>query len=102
MIKTTYLKKNGEIVDRITYLRSGYKIGETNGNGWKVLDIKYKYNDCFYSFNEYNDILNKEWEKDKKKIQFTRNIKTIYKNINHILEFLILFKLLDIVLDIVI
>ena len=51
MVKTTYQKKNGEFIDKITCFNSTYKTGETNGYGWKVIDVKYLYN------NKYNCLL---------------------------------------------
>lgn len=95
MVQTIYQKKNGEIVDRITTFTSNYKIGEVNGNGWKVLDIKHKYKGKYYPVDQYYQLLTKSLEREKKKIILLNNIKYIYENINRILGFIILIKILE-------
>lgn len=95
MVKTTYQKKNGEFIDKITCFNSTYKTGETNGYGWKVIDVKYLYNNKYRSLDEYYKLLDKSFEKDKRIMQFKKNFINLYNTINHVLGFLILFKVLE-------
>ena len=94
----TYKKRNGEIIERIRTTGIPYKIGEVTSMGWLVLDIKYNFRGKFYSREKYNDLLDKSLRKSKKLMQFKRNFSTIYNNLNHILGFIILAKLLEKVL----
>ena len=65
MIKITYQKKNGELIERKRQTINTCKIGETTSMGWKVLDIQYLYNGKYYHSGEYDQIIEREWQKGK-------------------------------------
>lgn len=91
----TYQKRNGETIERKRATGIRYKVGEYTSMGWKVLDIKYGLNGKYYPLEIYNDLVERNWIRSKKRVQFKRNIVLIYNNINHILLFIILAKLLE-------
>lgn len=95
MVKTTYKKKNGELVDKITCFDGVYKKGETNGFGWEVMDVQYLYKNNYYPTDKYYLLLEKSWNRHKKIMDFKRNLTTIYNSIHHVITFVILFKMLQ-------
>ncbi len=92
MILITYQKRNGDIFQRVRNTYTSYRVGDETSMGWKVLDIKYKYKDHYYSYADYDRLIEKEWQKDKKLFQIKKGIKETLKNINRVMVFLILFK----------
>lgn len=94
MVKTTYKKKNGELVDKITFFEGIYKKGQTNGFGWEVIDVQYLYKNNYYPIDKYYDLLDRDLQKDKRIREFKRNFTTIYNSIHHVVTFVILFKIL--------
>ena len=90
-MQVTYEKGNGDIVQRYVGF-SSYKVGEVTGQGWRVVDIKYKYKNKYYSSAEYNELLNKEWEHAEKIRQMKRISSELYKDLTHGIVFLVLLK----------
>ena len=95
MVLTTYQKKNGTLVNKETYFSSEYKIGDINGFGWKVVAVKYFYKGKYYTYEEYDSLVNNDWKKGLKKNKAKQKFLYFYKNINHFLVFLILMKILE-------
>lgn len=98
MIRITYKKKNGEIIER--YLNTGYtlhRVGDTNRYDWEIIDIKYKYKNKYYTLSDYDRIITKKWNKDKKRYQMNNKIKIFYQNVNHMMSFLILLRIFTII-----
>lgn len=93
----TYQKRNGEIFDRIRNTYFPYRVGDTTSMGWKVLDIRHKYKNKYVSTTEYDRLIDKEWNKAKRRNQVKHKIKYYYQNINHIMIFLILLRVFLIV-----
>ena len=42
VVQTTYRKKNGEIIQRLTNT-TDYRIGEFNSYGWEIVNVQYEY-----------------------------------------------------------
>ena len=59
MYQITYKKRNGEIFNRIRSTLPTQLIGQETSMGWQILDIKYGFNNNFYSFSDYKQKLNK-------------------------------------------
>ena len=102
MVQTTYQKKNGELVNKITYFRGQYKIGEENGFGWKVVDIKCKFKDNFYPMYEYDRLIQKHWKREDTIDEIKKKFKKIYVFFVNFLGYMILYKILEfIVLNVI-
>lgn len=102
MVQTTYQKKNGELVNKITYFRGQYKVGEENGFGWKVVDIKYKFKDNFYPMYEYDRLIQKQWKREDTIDEIKKKFKKIYIFFVNFLGYMILYKILEfIVLNVI-
>ena len=69
MIQITYQKRDGSIMQKLRNTMLPYKIGDTTSMGWKVLNIEYEYNNKYYSFYEYNILVQKSKERYIKKQQ---------------------------------
>ena len=65
MIRVTYQKNDGCIIQRERTTMLPYQLGDITSMGWKVLNIERKYKDAYYSLHEYNTLL----EKNKQKLQ---------------------------------
>ena len=89
-----YKKKNGDILQR-TVFNSPYKIGDINAFGWKVIDIKYSYNNKFYSNDEYNKLIKKSWDRDRKIMLLKKKLHSIYKNISDIVILIFLIRVFE-------
>ena len=72
MILITYQKRNGDIFQRVRNTYTSYRVGEETSMGWKVLDIKYKYKDRYYSYAEYDRLIDKAWQKDKRRFKIKK------------------------------
>lgn len=92
MIQMTYQKRNGEVIQRIRNTYCTYRIGDTTSMGWKVLDIKYNWGGKYYHKTEYDRIIEKEIQKDKKRIKLKKRIVSIYKNLAYAMSLLILMR----------
>ena len=91
-MKITYQKKNGEIIERTRTTGLPYRIGETTSMGWKVLDIQYLYNGKYYHSGEYEEKVNKAFERGRKKAQFKRTAYRIYRELIYAMGLLILIR----------
>ena len=98
MVQTTYQKKNGELVNKITYLRGEYKIGETNGFGWKVVDIKYLFKGNFYPMYEYDRLIQKKWRRDDAIDDIKKKFKKLCTFFSNFLGYMILYKMLEFII----
>lgn len=80
MLQITYQKKDGSIIKRCRSTEPPYKIGQITSMGWKLLDIEYEYKNNYYSYYQYNILLqkdkNKYLRKKKAKILFSKELKT--------------------------
>ena len=86
MYKITYRKKNGEVFDRIRSSMPIQNIGEETSMGWTILDIKYQFNDNYYSFEEYKDKMRKQ----RKLNQIDRTISRFVKKYSTSMALIIL------------
>ena len=89
----TYQKKNGVIFNRIRNTYTSYRVGDITSMGWKILDIKYKYKDKYYNYDEYSKLIDKAFNKERQKREMIHNIKKFIINVNQLVNFFILFKL---------
>ena len=86
MIRVTYQKKNGELVERYVTVYSPYSIGDTNGFGWKVVNKEYSYKNKYYSSFEHDKLLMKFYKRDK----FIREFKKTFKKSVKLAEYTLL------------
>ena len=86
----TYQKRNGTVFQRIRNTYLPYRVGDTTSMGWKVLDIKYKYGNKYYSSMEYDRLIDKRWKREKKLLQFKKEISNISKFANYLVVFIVL------------
>lgn len=93
MIQITYQKRNGEIFQRYRTTYCTYRVGDTTSMGWKVLDIKHKWGNNYYNYNEYCKLVDQAFEKDKRRYKMKTTLKNVFRNINQTMTFLILFRL---------
>lgn len=92
MMKITYQKRNGEIIERTRTTGLPYSIGETTSMGWKVLDIQYLYNGKYYHSGEYEKKVDKAFERERKIAQFKRMAYRIYRELTYAMGLLILIR----------
>lgn len=92
MIQTTFLKGNGDIIERIRKTLPDYRIGEITSMGWKVLDIKYRYKNKWYSSIEYDRLINAAWTKTKKRIKLKKNLIIFYRQLIYFVALLIMYR----------
>lgn len=86
----TYQKRNGTVFQRIRNTYLPYRVGDTTSMGWKVLDIKYKYGNKYYSSMEYDRLIDKRWKREKKLLQFKKDLSNISKFANYLVVFIVL------------
>lgn len=91
MIRMTYKKKNGEIVQRIS-LCTQYKIGDKNSWGWLVINKEYWYNNGYHVLEEYDRLREKDWKKDKQIRNIKKFISNMYKTISNYVVLVIVVK----------
>ena len=89
MIQITYQKRNGTIFQRIRNTYCPYRVGDTTSMGWKVLDIKHKYGNKYYSSIEYDKLIDKEWKRTKKLLQLKYSINNMLKYANYLVVFIV-------------
>lgn len=99
MVKVTFKKANGEIFSRTRNTFFSYRIGDTTPIGWKVLNIEYRLNNKYYNKNDYDLLVEKNINKDKKILFYKQKVKLIYRYLNHILITLILLKTFEITIN---
>ena len=92
MIQITYRKRNGEIIQRIRNTYCSYRIGDTTSMGWVVLDIRYNFNGKYYQRNEYDNLINRAIERDRKRIKIKKALVRFYRELAYCLILLILFR----------
>lgn len=92
MIRVTYQKKNGELVERYSTVSVPYKIGETNGFGWKVINKEYSYKNKYYSSFEHDKILMKFYKRDKFIRKFKKTFKISFKLAEYTLLTILIIK----------
>ena len=86
MIQITYQKRDGSIFQRFRNTTLPYKIGDETSMGWKVLNIEYEYNNKYYSYYQYNMLINKR----KQRYLIKKRIKEIcLKNIITLLYYIL-------------
>ena len=98
MIRMTYQKRNGDVITRTIGTFSPYKIGDVNSYGWKVTDIKYKYNDKWYSKSEYDKLLDKRCYKSKLRIKVEQTFRSLYNQMSHIIVLLVLLRVYELMM----
>ena len=80
MIQVTYKKRNGNIIHKYRKTMIPYAIGDTTSMGWKVLNVKYEYNDEYYPEYQYYILIEKNKERFIRKKQmielFMKELKT--------------------------
>lgn len=92
MIRITYQKRNGDIIERDITGFTTHRVGEVTSMGWKIIDIKHKYKGKYYSLNKYDKIVQRQWNIEKKLIDLKRKIYTIFKEISNLIVIIFLFK----------
>ncbi len=92
-MKITYKKRNGEIFTRIRNTYPPYRVGDITSMGWQVLDIKYRHKDKYYNYDEWSKLVDKEFNKQKRKREMIHNTKNFIKYVNQFVNFFIIFKL---------
>lgn len=71
-----YKKGNGNIIERKRSTLPEHEVGEYTSMGWKILDIKYLFNDEVYNtYNEYRNAIKKFYKYDYIKRKISRSIK---------------------------
>ena len=92
MIRITYQKNNGCIIQRTRNTILPYRIGETTSMGWKVLDIEYEYKNQYFPQYKYNILI----QKDKQKLLKKKKTKEIcIKEVRSILYYFIAAMLIN-------
>lgn len=97
MIRVTYTKKDGEMIQRTIGGYSPYRIGDVNSYGWKVTDIKYLYEKKWLSGREYDRIMNKRFHKSQMKIKIERKFRELYNHLSHIIVLLVLLRVYELI-----
>lgn len=92
MIKVTYQKKNGDIIERYNNKFISYKVGYINSYGWRVIDIKYCYNGKYYDFDKYEKIVNRKYYLGKVFCDLKKKIIRVCGDIGRLFFLLILFR----------
>lgn len=92
MIRITYQKRNGEIIDRDISGMCLHKIGEETSMGWKVIDIKHMYKGKYYPSHEYDNLINRDWNRIKMFSSLKRRFKSLYTDTTFLLFLFILLK----------
>ena len=86
----TYQKSNGDVFCRVRNTLPSCKIGSETSMGWKLLDIKYRFKNNYYTLPECLKLKKKQY----KKIHLIQNIKNLIFKSNILLFILILILLL--------
>lgn len=70
-----YVDSKGKEIQRLTKRRL-FKIGEINGLGWKLIDVKVLHNKKFISYQTYNNLRDSYYLKihTKRKYKFFSNL----------------------------
>lgn len=97
-MRITYQKSNGEIFHRIRNTYCPYRVGETTSMGWKVLAIEYKYKGKYYDKIDYDRLTDKDYYIEKQLLKIKQKFNYLYKNVNHVLIFIILFRSFELLL----
>lgn len=93
--RVMWQKKNGDIIQRNVQWND-YKIGDVNSYGWIVVDVKYYYKNNFYSFDKYEQLVNKEIKRDRQIMLIKKNINKTYKQLIYLVELLIVIRYLEV------
>lgn len=78
-MKATYKKKNGEIITKISD-STQYNIGEENSWGWVLISKEYLWKGKYISSSEYDRLIQKSWERDKKLQDFKNTLNRLAKD----------------------
>lgn len=92
MIKVTYQKKNGDIIERYNNKFISYKVGYINSYGWKVINIKYCYNGKYYDYNKYEKLSQRRYYFDKLFWDLKKKVIKACGDIGRLFFLLILFR----------
>lgn len=96
MKQITYQKRNGELIQRtIGGGYSPYRVGDVNSYGWKIVDIKFRYNNKWLSSKEYDFVLNRDWKRAKRINKFRHTFYSVYKELAYCVALMILIKFLE-------
>ena len=96
MIRITYQKNNGEIIQRIRNTLTTYRVGDTTSMGWKVLNIEYRYKDKYYPKTIYDEKVDRSLSIIKKQNKFRKTFYTIYKELIYCIVLLMFIRLYEI------
>ena len=86
-----YQKRNGDIIERYRNTRPDLAIGEESSMGWVLKDIKYNFNNKYYSHADYKKLLHKQYKMNNIKNKILSYIKIV----SQIGIFIILFPIYD-------
>ncbi len=100
MFEITYQKNDGCVFQRYRNTVLPYKIGDTTSMGWKVLNIKYKYNDTYYTENEYNRLIKTSKEEFIKKMQTQEHFVEEFKRFMYSFGAIVIINFLKMILGI--
>lgn len=100
MIQTTYRKKNGEIIQRLTNT-TDYRIGEFNSYGWEIVNVQYEYKNNFYSKKEYDILIDRDWKRQRQLNIIRLKIDNVYRQIKFAVELLIIYEFIQMLSNII-
>lgn len=95
MIQMVYQKANGDIIERIRTTYPSYRVGDRTSMGWKVLSIKYFYKGKYYNRIEYDKLIDKTWQRAKKRSILKKKITELYHNLSFIFTLFLMVRAYD-------
>ena len=95
MIRVTYTKKDGELIQRTIRGYSPYRIGDVNSYGWKVTEIKYLYNNKWLSSRDYDRVMNKRYCRSNLRLRIERKFRELYNNVSYIIVLIVLLRVYE-------
>lgn len=90
MYLVSYQKRNGDIFCRIRNTIPQYGIGKETSMGWKIIDVKYRFKDNFYTLPECSRLQKKAY----KRVCIFKKISKILKKYSTTIILLIIILLL--------
>lgn len=96
MYQIIYKKKNGDIIKRTINTYSPYRVGDRTSMGWTVLDIQYNYNGKYYSKVDYEKIINKHYNKERRVFRIKKTIARLYGEIGYPIALMVLIRFLKV------
>lgn len=95
MVKVTWQKKNGEIIERNERYIAFYKIGQENAWGWKVINIQKLYKNKYIPADEYDRLVERKWRIERKIKNFINTFLKLYRELGYTLILIIIIRNAD-------